>query len=76
MHRYLAEFDFRYNRRTGFGVDDTERAESCLKASKASALPIGGLVKPVTLKQKARRMITLVSALGNSRVLGFDVRDC
>ncbi len=25
LHRYLAEFDFRYNNRAGFGVDDTER---------------------------------------------------
>jgi transposase-like protein len=26
LHRYLAEFDFRYNNRSGLGVEDTERA--------------------------------------------------
>jgi hypothetical protein len=25
LHRYLAEFDFRYNNRIAFGVNDTER---------------------------------------------------
>jgi hypothetical protein len=27
LHRYLAEFDFRYNNRVALGVDDSERAE-------------------------------------------------
>ncbi len=31
MHRYLAEFDFGYNNRTGLGVNDTERAELAIK---------------------------------------------
>ncbi|MFD0986751.1 IS1595 family transposase [Methyloligella solikamskensis] len=31
LHRYLAEFDFRYNARTALGVDDVERAERALK---------------------------------------------
>ena len=31
LHRYLAEFDFRYNRRIALGVDDVERAESALR---------------------------------------------
>ena len=31
LHRYLAEFDFRYNLRTAKGVDDTQRAEKLLK---------------------------------------------
>ncbi len=26
LHRYLAEFDFRYNNRVGLGIDDGERA--------------------------------------------------
>jgi hypothetical protein len=26
LHRYLAEFDFRYNNRVALGVDDTDRA--------------------------------------------------
>ncbi len=30
LHRYLAEFDFRYNHRCGKGTDDPERAEKVL----------------------------------------------
>jgi transposase-like protein len=31
LHRYLAEFDFRYNNRTALGVEDEERAELLLR---------------------------------------------
>ena len=31
LHRYLAEFDFRYNNRVRLGVNDIERAEEALK---------------------------------------------
>jgi len=31
LHRYAAEFDFRYNNRCGKGIDDTNRAEQLLK---------------------------------------------
>ena len=31
LHRYLAEFDFRYSERAALGVDDTMRAEKALK---------------------------------------------
>lgn len=31
LHRYLAEFDFRYNNRIALGVNDTERAEKVLQ---------------------------------------------
>lgn len=31
LHRYLAEFDFRYNNRVKLGVNDQERAEKLLK---------------------------------------------
>jgi transposase-like protein len=31
LHRYLAEYDFRYNNRIRLGVDDTARAEIALK---------------------------------------------
>jgi hypothetical protein len=31
LHRYLAEFDFRYNARVALGVDDEARAERALK---------------------------------------------
>jgi ISXO2-like transposase domain len=27
LHRYLAEFDFRYSNRIKLGIDDTERAQ-------------------------------------------------
>ncbi len=31
LHRYLAEFDFRYNNRVALGIGDAERAERALK---------------------------------------------
>ena len=31
LHRYLAEFDFRYNNRVALGVDDAVRADNALK---------------------------------------------
>lgn len=31
LHRYLAEFDFRYNNRVAIGIDDVTRAETLLK---------------------------------------------
>ena len=31
LHRYLAEFDFRYTNRVATGFDDTERAEKALR---------------------------------------------
>ena len=30
LHRYMAEFDFRYSERTALGVDDMTRAEKAL----------------------------------------------
>jgi len=30
LHRYLAEFDFRYNNRSALGIEDTERADNLL----------------------------------------------
>lgn len=30
LHRYLAEFDFRYNNRIALGVDDSARTEHAL----------------------------------------------
>ena len=32
LHRYAAEFEFRYNNRVANGVDDAERAELALRA--------------------------------------------
>ena len=31
LHRYLAEFDFRYNARIALGVDDQARADKAIK---------------------------------------------
>ena len=33
LHRYLAEFDFRYNNRSALGVEDEERARNALKGA-------------------------------------------
>jgi hypothetical protein len=38
LHRYLAEFDFRYSNRIGMGVDDTARAERALRGVKGKRL--------------------------------------
>ena len=33
LHRYLAEFDFRYNRRVKLGISDTERAIDVIRGA-------------------------------------------
>jgi transposase-like protein len=33
LHRYLAEFDFRYNRRSALGIEDQERTEDLLRGA-------------------------------------------
>jgi hypothetical protein len=33
LHRYLAEFDFRYSNRKALGVEDTERAEKIVSSA-------------------------------------------
>jgi transposase-like protein len=38
LHRYLAEFDFRYNNRSGLGVDDTERANKMMNGAEGKRL--------------------------------------
>ena len=38
LHRYLAEFDFRYSNREGLGVDDVARAEAALKGFRGKRL--------------------------------------
>jgi transposase-like protein len=38
LHRYLAEFDFRYNNRTALGVSDTQRTDEALKGSTGKRL--------------------------------------
>ena len=38
LHRYLAEFDFRYNRRTALKVSDRERAEDAIRGATGKRL--------------------------------------
>ncbi len=38
LHRYLAEFDFRYSNRAKLGVDDKQRAENLLRGVKGKRL--------------------------------------
>jgi hypothetical protein len=38
LHRYLAEFDFRYSNRIALGVDDTARAAKAIKAAQGKRL--------------------------------------
>jgi transposase-like protein len=38
LHRYLAEFDFRYNKRVALGFDDPDRAEKLLQGVKGKRL--------------------------------------
>lgn len=38
LHRYMAEFDFRYSNRIALGVDDTMRAQNLLKGAKGKRL--------------------------------------
>lgn len=57
LRRYLAEFDFRYNRRTALKISDAERAEDLLRMARDKRLTYRRMVKPITLKQKARRLL-------------------
>ena len=38
LHRYLAEIDFRYNRRAALGFDDTDRALAAVKGASGKRL--------------------------------------
>lgn len=38
LHRYLAEFDFRYNNRIALGVNDEKRAEKALRGARGKRL--------------------------------------
>jgi transposase-like protein len=38
LHRYLAEFDFRYNRRSALGIEDIERAAMAVKGASGKRL--------------------------------------
>jgi ISXO2-like transposase domain len=38
LHRYLSEFDFRYNTRVKLGINDVERSEAALQGVKGKRL--------------------------------------
>jgi hypothetical protein len=38
LHRYVAEFEFRYNNRIALGVDDRDRATEALRGVKVKRL--------------------------------------
>ena len=38
LHRYLAEFDFRYNHRIALGVNDDARAKAAISGAKGKRL--------------------------------------
>jgi hypothetical protein len=38
LHRYLLEFDFKYNHRSALGYDDAARADAVLRGAKGKRL--------------------------------------
>ena len=50
LHRYLAEFDFRYSNRSRLGVDDSERTVRAIKGGHGKRLTY----KPASSTQPAR----------------------
>jgi hypothetical protein len=38
LHRYLAEFDFRYSNRIALGIDDLDRVDIAIKGAKGKRL--------------------------------------
>ena len=46
LHRYLAEFDFRYNRRSALGIEDQQRTEDLLRGAVGKRLTYRRLGEP------------------------------
>jgi hypothetical protein len=55
LHRYLAEYDFRYNNRVRLGVDDEARAREALKGAEGKRRCTNKLVEAGQQKRKARK---------------------
>lgn len=45
LHRYLSEFDFRYNRRVALGIDDAQRVSDIVRGADGKRLPYRRLTK-------------------------------
>jgi transposase-like protein len=54
LHRYLAEFDFRYSNRAKLGIDDTERTVRAIKGGHGKRLTY----KPASSAQSARTSLS------------------
>ena len=50
LHRYVAEFDFRYNARSALGVEDVERTRRALAGIVWQAFDLQGLASPASLE--------------------------
>ena len=60
LHRYLAEFDFRYNRRTALGVTDTERARRrCLQGIEGKRLTYRRIGEAASRLSRRRVVLSL-----------------
>ena len=57
LHRYLAEFDFRYSNRVALGVDDGERATRALKGVVGKRLTYRGFVRPEHRYRRPRQLL-------------------
>jgi hypothetical protein len=42
LHRYLAEFEFRYNRRSKLGIKDTERVKDAIRGAEGKRAHVSG----------------------------------
>ena len=45
LHRYLAEFDFRYNNRSALDIDDTGRTDNAIKGAKGKRLTYSAAIE-------------------------------
>ena len=67
LHRYLKEFDFRYNNRSKLGVLDAERAAKACWARKGSASPITSLLSD---RGPHKPLWTPLEKTGRPQILG------
>ena len=46
LHRYVAEFDFRYNNRSALGIEDAARATKALQGDRRQAANLSSINQP------------------------------